>query len=171
VSSLPLFGFVTDVRSWLTSGGPALAVAQEQRSAASDFNPKANIRVVTFSRATGEGTIAIGVVNQGFKPIQNFYMEWWIDASVGSVAAGPGVLSQEIPFENRRMTQFSAFITKQIAPGAHRPVWNMKLTNAKRAGVFPMRLIFRDPTSTLTYPTAGLDPQGMSLTISDGPTP
>jgi hypothetical protein len=110
-------------------------------------------------------------VNQGFKPMQNFYMEWWIDASVGTVFAGPTVLSQEIPFENRRMTQFSAFITKQIPPGAHHPVWNMKLTNAKRAGVFPMRLIFRDPTVTLTYPTAGLDPQGMSLTISDGPTP
>jgi hypothetical protein len=168
---ITIFGFVTDVRSWFTSGGPAVAVAQEQRSGTGDFNPKANIRVVNFSRATGEGTIAIGVVNQGFKPVQNFYMEWWIDASVGTVSAGPAVLSQQIPFENRRMTQFSAFITKQIPPGAHHPVWNMKLTNARRAGVFPMRLIFRDPTATLTYPAAALDPQGMSLTISDGPTP
>jgi hypothetical protein len=165
---MSVFGFLTDIRSWITSPSAALSVSQEQKSSNGDFNPKVNIRVIDFSRTAGEGTIAIGVVNQGFKPIQNFYIEWWIDSSIGSISAGRNVLPQEIPFDNRRMMQFSAFITKLIPPGAHHSVWNMKFTNATRAGVFPMRLIFRDSTRTLSYPAEGLDLKGMSLTIGVG---
>jgi len=164
---ISLFGFVTDIRTWLPRDNPPMSVSQEQPVSGDDsvFNPKANIRMIRYSFATGEGLLSIGVVNQGFKPIQNFYVEWWVDASIGTLFAGPKFFPQELPFGGRRMMSFNTYISQAIPPGGRKPIWEMQITNAKKPGIYPMRLVFRSEDRTVTYPESGLDLKGMMIEI------
>jgi hypothetical protein len=93
-------------------------------------------------------------------------MEWWIDAAIGTVSAGPKILPQVVPYEGRRMIMFSSYISRSIPPGGHLPVWDIELKNAKRPGIYPIRLVFRSAQRIITYPAQGLDVQGMNLEIA-----